>query len=123
MKSVAKVLKIFTFADIFLIIGLLLLAGFLSVKFSRNLMNQKAYIYQDNQLIAEYSLADDRTVKLNEHATIQIKDGRIRMLKSDCKNQLCVKQKWSSNLPIICVPNKITIVIKGKDKNKMIITS
>jgi len=123
LKRVGKVLKIFTFADIFLIVGLLLIAGFLSVKFSRNLMNQKAYIYQDNQLLAEYSLADNRTVELNEHATIQIKDGRIRMLKSDCKNQLCVKQKWSSNLPIICVPNRITIVIKGKSKQKMLITS
>lgn len=123
MKKIGKVLKIFTFADIILIISLLLLAGFLSIKFSRNLMNQKAYVYQNNQLLAEYSLADDRIVELNEHATIQIKDGRIRMLKSDCKNQLCVKQKWSSNLPIICVPNKITIVIKGRSQKKMLITS
>jgi len=123
LKSARKIIKIFTWADLVLIVCLLLLAGYLSIKFSRNLMNQKAYIYQDNILLAEFSLADDRTITLNEHATIQIKDGRIRMLKSDCKNQLCVKQKWSNNLPVICVPNKITIVIKGKDKKKMLITS
>ncbi len=46
---------------------------------------------------------------------IEVKEGRIRVLKSDCPQKICVQTGWISKpgQTIICVPNKVLIEIVG----------
>lgn len=57
-------------------------------------------------------------IEKNGHLnTIEIKDGKIRMLEADCPDQLCVKSKAidKNGEMIVCLPNKMYVKIKGSD--------
>lgn len=43
--------------------------------------------------------------------TVQIEDGRIRMLEAECPDQTCVHMGWldSKAMPIVCLPNHLSI--------------
>lgn len=47
--------------------------------------------------------------------TIQVEHGRIRVESAGCPDQVCVNQGWISDgtVPIVCLPNKLVIEIKG----------
>jgi len=78
-------------------------------------------IFVDNELFLECELDRDQIIKINEHNTIEIKNQKVRMLHSDCKNQQCVKMGWSDQMPIICVPNKVSVKFKSnKVKEKKV---
>ena len=50
--------------------------------------------------------------------TVEVEPGRIRILKADCPDQICVNQGWisDSSVPIVCLPNKLVIeIIGGED--------
>ncbi len=73
----------------------------------------RVVIKQDNQIIYDKSIIINNTVN-TEHNTVIIKDGKVYMDHSDCKNQICVntdkiEKKGES---IICLPNKVTVEIK-----------
>ena len=58
--------------------------------------------------------AEDQTFEIEYEGrinTVQIKDGRIRMLKAECPDQTCVHMGWldSSAMPIVCLPNHLVI--------------
>ncbi|MCK4957679.1 MAG: NusG domain II-containing protein [Candidatus Cloacimonetes bacterium] len=116
-----KFWKIMSLADFVLIIILLALAGF-SVYFLNKCKTEKQVeIYQANELIYSIPLNEDNEITIGNNAIVQIKNKRVRIVESSCKNKLCVKQGWSNKLPIICVPNKIAIIIRS-NKDKMMIT-
>ena len=48
-------------------------------------------------------------------ATVEVADGRIRMLEANCPEQICVKQSWiqSPGSTIVCLPGEIIIHIDG----------
>ena len=43
---------------------------------------------------------------------IEIKNGRIRVKSADCPDKVCVDSGWleSTDLPIVCLPNKLIII-------------
>ena len=47
--------------------------------------------------------------------TIEVEHGRIRVREAGCPDQVCVNQGWISDgtVPIVCLPNKLVIEIKG----------
>jgi len=47
--------------------------------------------------------------------TIEAEEGRIRVSEAGCPDQICVHQGWISDgtVPIVCLPNKLVIEIKG----------
>ncbi|MCF7912382.1 MAG: NusG domain II-containing protein [Candidatus Cloacimonetes bacterium] len=105
------------FPDIVLVVILLLAVGLI---FILQLSNQKAGFIQvkvDNAIVGKYPLDKDRTIEINPGTILEIKDGKYRLASSACKKQICVKQGWSSNQPIICVPQKLIISIR-KDAGK-----
>lgn len=58
-----------------------------------------------------------------EVGTIEIKDGRVRMLemvKKICPNKVCSLTGWIDKKyqAIVCLPNKITVSIEDIDKNQ-----
>ncbi len=113
-------------ADIILILVILLIVLLSFVYILNNKHYNKVEIYYENELFCECDLEKDQIIVVNEHNTIEIKNSKVRMKYSDCKNQQCVKMGWSDQYPIICVPNKINVKFKNdkteKKDNTMIIT-
>lgn len=78
-----------------------------------------AVIYHEGKIIGRYSLNNDITVNLLDNKmTFTIKDGKAGVSYSDCKNLICVRtgEISKSGERIVCAPNKVTIVIEGKEK-------
>jgi hypothetical protein len=113
-------LKLMTFADVILILIILMGAIFSYVYMKKDRADLQAYIYYRNSLIGTYELSKTQIIRINENCSAEIKDGKINMSKSDCPDKRCVKQGWSDLLPIICLPNQIVIEIKNnKAKQEM----
>lgn len=73
---------------------------------------------EKNNQTKEYSLSSKSVIEL-EGITIEINSGRVRVVKSSCKNQYCIMQGWISKLnqSILCLPNLTKITIKSNDNN------
>lgn len=52
-------------------------------------------------------------------AEFEVKNGNIRLTKVSCPDKICEKTGYigSSGQSIICIPNKITVVIIGSDES------
>ncbi len=84
-----------------------------------------AKIYQNGELVREIKLdtldapvefdIKDRVGHVN---IVRAERGRICMLSADCPDKLCVNQGWITNgvVPVVCLPNKVTIEITGTEK-------
>ena len=74
----------------------------------------EASIYHDGTLLKHLSLKPDRQIPLEDgKMLIEIKDGKIRVVKSDCPHQVCVHVGWIAHPgeAITCVPYKTVIEI------------
>jgi len=65
-----------------------------------------------------YSLSANRTVELPGEIgnfILEIADGKVRIVKSPCPHQVCVRKGWCgiSGDSILCIPNKVIIKIDG----------
>ncbi|MCF7793748.1 MAG: NusG domain II-containing protein [Candidatus Cloacimonetes bacterium] len=116
-----NIIKLFTKADFVLIFILLLISGILFANMRSELTSRKVEIHYHNKLLGTFSLNEDQIIDLEEGIRIESANGKIRMKQNTCAHQYCVQQGWSESLPIICVPNEISIVIKSK-KEEMLIT-
>ena len=77
-----------------------------------------AKIYSDNELVRTVSLdrEDEFTIKSKEgYNIIRIRNGKISVRESDCKNQICVNQGETDNdiVPIVCIPNGLVIRVEN----------
>ena len=73
-------------------------------------------IVRDGSVLYSFDLAaaKDQTFDIEYKGsvnTIQIEDGKIRVLKADCPDNTCVHMGWleSGSLPIVCLPNHLII--------------
>lgn len=107
-----RFLHLTTWADRMLFVILLLIAVG-SFWFTRQLNGMgEAEIYHKGKLIGTYSLSQNQTIHIFPGQEATIKDGKICMSKATCRNQLCVRQGWTSHSPIVCIPNQVLISIK-----------
>jgi len=88
-----------------------------------NQPGQIAVIKVEN--LQKFSKNLNRSEKFNTsghmgEATIEIVNKAIRVVSSNCPQKLCVRQGNITHTGeiIVCVPNKLTISIEGKRKNK-----
>ena len=75
-----------------------------------------ATVYQENAELIELDLQkDDVTPILDGKMQIEVKDGKIKVVDSDCPQRLCVKMGWieHSGQNIVCIPNHVLIEIKS----------
>ncbi len=116
-----KLRTLITRADIVLIVFFLLVSGVLFARYYR-MTGSVAEIRYGDRIVGTYPLAEDCVIEIDEGIAAEIKDGRVRMLRSTCPHQICVQQGWSSSpaRPIVCVPNKVCIRILGDDAKMMI---
>jgi hypothetical protein len=68
--------------------------------------------------------ADDLSIETDKIITqgnmiIEIKGKKVRVKDADCPNKLCVKQGWIVSGSIICLPNKVVIMIKKNIENSI----
>jgi len=112
--------KLLTKADYILVLMILTfsLIGIAGIR-NRN-RNRTAYIYYHNCLIGAYSLNHSQIIKINENCEAEVKDGKIRMLRSDCPDKRCIHQGLSDTMPIICLPNQIVIDIKTDSQKRQV---
>jgi hypothetical protein len=62
------------------------------------------------------------TVKgLHGTSTVEFYKGRVHMLKSTCRDKICIGMGWV-DVPgesIVCLPNRVVIRVLGSGKNKV----
>jgi len=116
-----KILKLFTIADIILIVILLAVSGIMLINMKSDLTNKKVEISYHNELVGIYSLNESRIIDIDAGIQVEIDNNKIRIKRNTCAHQYCVQQGWSDGLPVICVPNEVSIVFISK-KEEMLIT-
>ena len=68
----------------------------------------------------DLSREPDRTFEIKTDRgenTVEIKDGKIRVISADCLDKTCVRMGWleSSAMPIVCLPHKLVIEFADAD--------
>ena len=107
-------------ADIILFICLILIGGALSyLAFSGSSTGDLVVVKVNGEVYGKYSLTKDRTITVNRDGhmnKITIKGGKVQVSKSNCKNQVCVKQGSISTTHqnFVCIPNRVVVSIEGK---------
>ena len=107
--------------DIILFICLILIGGALSyLAFSGSSTGDLVVVKVNGEIYGKYSLTKDRIITVNRDGhmnKITIKGGKVQVSKSNCKNQVCVKQGSisSTHQSIVCIPNRVVVSIEGKD--------
>ncbi len=111
--------------DVFIIIGLLILAGVVFVIYNQFTKNQlaKAEIYYESELVKTISLkhAKDETFTLpqDDHVVFHLfSDGSICFEESDCPDKVCIRSGRLRHVgqTAACLPNKFIIkIVPDKD--------
>lgn len=79
-------------------------------------------IRQGDHIYATLSLNQTKTLQLHGPlgiTTVVIENGKVRIQSSPCRNQYCVHQGWlqSTGQVAICLPNRISVELIGKQKS------
>ena len=112
----------------YLLAGLLVLL-LLSAGISHLLMRGQAEgalrleIIQDGNIIDTIALSDDYAAQFKvtsaegRYNIVEIDHKKARVESAECPNQICVHTGWISQpgQMVICAPNKLVLLIKGKD--------
>jgi hypothetical protein len=53
-------------------------------------------------------------------STLQVKDGRVRMLRSTCRDKICIGVGWidAPGKAVVCLPNRVVIRVTGQRGGK-----
>lgn len=80
-----------------------------------------AQISSNGKLIKTVNLDENAefTVENNGYNTIKVENGKIAVIDADCPDKVCVNRGFtdSGTLPIVCLPHKLVITVKGSDGN------
>ena len=106
--------------DIILIASVLLFSIVSIIRPNFNHSNQSsapriALIYQSNRLLEKVRLEKDSVITfLNGRMQIEVRNGKIRVARSDCPQHICMNTGWiqNSGQAIICTPNQLVIEIE-----------
>ena len=100
--------------DITIILSVLVIiaASFCALRFFGS-AGKTVKISQNNTPIYELSLSEDKEIALSGN-TVEIRNGSVRVISADCKNQICVNHKPISKKgeSIVCLPNEVIIEIE-----------
>lgn len=116
-----KNIPLFNRKDIILILILLLIAGAVALTGSFSDKGQTATVTNDGETVTVIDLKTAENETFNVNGTvIEVKDGIIRFIDSDCGDKTCVRTGELKNNgdASACVPNKVAITIgSGRDDN------
>lgn len=116
--SLKRYLKELTIMDIALILLCLITALYLV--YHKKSVGGSLIISKDGYIYGRYDLMANQIFEIDEHNTIEIKDGKAAIIFSDCADKRCVKQGFSNSMPIICMPNRLMLeFVNEKDEPKL----
>jgi hypothetical protein len=75
-----------------------------------------ASVYHDGELITRLKLDKEQDIQLLDGKIMtQIRQGAVRIIRSDCPHQLCVNSGWIQypGEVIVCAPNKILLELES----------
>ena len=101
------------------------LAAFLIPLFTAH-SGTTAQVFVDGKLQTELLLDENTRYKLDNgegENTVVVENGSVYICNSNCPDKLCEKQRIKkSGQSLICLPNKVCVVIKGgKDETDVIL--
>ena len=107
--------------DIIVISAILLVAAIaLLLVFTLRKPGEFAVVEVNGAVVGEYPLDKDGTFVLNGGTnTLVIENGEAYLINSDCPDHTCEntgKVKYTGQT-IICLPNKLSVTIKGASEN------
>ncbi len=110
--------------DIFLIIGLILIAIISWVVIDNFVLKEgdSVQIVVDGKVTNSFPLNEDYIYSVkNDENRIIIKDNQVYMEDANCRDRLCVKQGKISKAgeAIICLPHKLVVKIVSKKEVKL----
>lgn len=119
-----ETIKNTTLADrlLFLLLISLSVAG---IFISRDALSQgsEVVIEVDGKPAYTLPLYEDRLVSIGGSygdTLIEIKEKKVRVREAHCPNQICVKEGWISKGVIVCLPNKLIIIVGGSKKDEQL---
>ena len=78
-----------------------------------------AVVHHGDGVLKRLDLDVDKVLELpDDGIRIEVQGGRVRILESDCPQQICVTTRWIRHprQVIVCVPNQILITIESVEK-------
>ncbi|NLL14930.1 MAG: hypothetical protein GX267_16120 [Fibrobacter sp.] len=112
------VLHRFSWCDV-VIISIILIGIFLTIPAIRSLSPQTVLVFEDNRIIAEYPVDQNRIFDVKGKIGImkvKVQNRSVSVCSSPCPHQLCIRQGHISKTTsqIVCIPNHILITIDAK---------
>lgn len=106
----------FIYAGVFLIIIILCVIGILTRPKAST-----AEIYLDGTLVETIhwsSLQEPVRIPVGDGNIVAADSDGVWMESADCPDKLCVHQgkRHSGGLPIVCLPNRVTVVLRSEDQ-------
>lgn len=113
-------------ADLLLIVGLLVLAGFVYGIFLLSAdAGARAVITVDGDVYGTYVLDKDQTIPIRQDGRVLnivvIENGYAYMKRALCPDHLCIKQGKinRSKESIVCLPNRLVVSIEGAKESEI----
>ena len=111
-----------TFADWLLILTLVVLSSY-SFIFVRDVMPQGSEVRIEVEGKPRYilPLSVNKTITvggLSGNTIIEINNNKVRIKDSPCPNKLCIHQGWIDTGAIVCLPNRVLVIITAPDIKK-----
>ena len=77
----------------------------------------------DGQLFGEYPLNEDKTVEIKSgdgYNILVIEDSKAQVSRASCPDGICAAHRpvGHNGESIICLPNKVVVEVRTKDKNQ-----
>lgn len=110
-------------ADVFLVIGLLVLTVIISIFIykKQSTDNLLVEVSIDGKLKDTYYINLDTEVLLPTGNKLVIKDEKVFIEEANCPDKLCIRRGFISreNESIICLPNKLVVrIVQANDSSK-----
>lgn len=109
----------FSFADVLVMLSVLLIASLLLFGSFRNSGNDSSdlrLVIRTQSEVLSYPLSSDRTIPVASGGytlTVEIRDGRARVSDSDCPDKICQRTGWISRKgeTVICAPAAVRLTV------------
>jgi hypothetical protein len=117
--SLKEFLKSITIADKILFVSLILVSVS-GIFFIKGVLpkGKTVLIKAGDRPVYVLPIDRDETVSVEGpqgKTVIEIKNHKVRIADSPCPNKLCIKQGWVERGAIICIPNRVTVMIGNHD--------
>lgn len=80
------------------------------------------YIKHGEKLLYVLPLQENQTVTVTVpegRNVVEIKGGRVRIADATCPRKLCTKQGWISRGALVCLPNKVVVMVGQSASGKV----